>query len=294
MTDTDAQPGGPFQLGGRDVARVGYGAMSLERYEHDRDAGVALLHRAAELGIDHIDTADFYGRSVSNDIIRRAFGDSESVAIASKVGAVRVDAPVPLALAQRPAQLRSQVQDNLRSLGRSRIDVVNLRRPEVGPGLTVPVEQLVDLDDQLAELVTLRDKGLIGSIGLSAVQISTLRRALPAGIVCVQNAYSLLSRDFEDMLALCVSEGVAWVPFFPLGSGFPQFPKVPDDPIVRRLASDLGATPAQIGLAWLLAHAPNTLLIPGTASIPHLEENVAAGALRLTTAQLAELDAIAA
>jgi aryl-alcohol dehydrogenase-like predicted oxidoreductase len=294
MTDTTSRPGGTLQLGGRDVARVGYGAMSLERYEQDRDAGVALLHRAAELGLDHIDTADFYGHSVSNDVIRRAFGDSESVAIASKVGAVRVDAPVPLALAQRPAELRSQVEDNLRSLGRSRIDVVNLRRPEVGPGLTVPEEQLIDLDDQLAELVTLRDEGLIGSIGLSAVHISTLRRALPAGIACVQNAYSLLSRDFEDMLALCVSEGVAWVPFFPLGSGFPQFPKVADDPIVRRVAVELGATPAQVGLAWLLAHAPNTLLIPGTASIPHLEENVAAGSLRLTAAQLAELDEIAA
>ncbi|SDH08355.1 Predicted oxidoreductase [Leifsonia sp. 98AMF] len=293
MTDTTIRPGGTFALGGREVARVGYGAMSLERYEDDRETGAALLRRAAELGIDHVDTADFYGASVSNDIIRRAFGDSDTVAIATKVGAVRVDAPVPLALAQRPAELRAQVEDNLRTLGRSRLDVVNLRRPEVGPGLTVPVEELVDLDDQLAELIALRDDGLIGAIGLSAVGASTLRRALPAGIACVQNAYSLLSREHEDLLALCLAEGIAWVPFFPLGSGFAQYPKVADDPTVRRIATETGATPAQVGLAWLLAHAANVLLIPGTASVPHLEENVAAGALVLTAEQLAELDAVA-
>ncbi|MFP3464534.1 aldo/keto reductase [Leifsonia sp. SIMBA_070] len=293
MTDTTTRPGGTFPLGGREVARIGYGAMSLERYEDDRESGVALLRQVAELGVDHIDTADFYGRSVSNDILRRAFGDTDSVAIVTKVGAVRSEGPTPIALAQRPEDLRAQVEDNLRSLGRSRIDVVNLRRPEVGPGLQLPEDEIPDLDDQLAELIALRDEGLIGGIGLSAVRTETVRRALPAGIVCVQNAYSLLNREFEDTLALCAAEGVAWVPFFPLGSGFPQFPKVADDPEVRRVAAETGTSPAQVGLAWLLAHAPNTLLIPGTASVAHLEENVAAGSVALTPAHLAALDAVA-
>jgi len=294
MTVSTIRPGGEWGLGGRRVARIGYGAMALERFADDRDAAVALLHRAAELGVDHVDTADFYGDSLANDIIRRAFGDAEAIAVVSKVGARRVNGPVPLALAQQPQELRGQVEANLRSLGRERLDVVNLRRPEIGPGLTVPDDELVDLDEQLAEMVAMRDEGLIGGIGLSAVRLPTLRRALPAGIVCVQNAYSLLARDFEDMLDLCVAEGVAWVPFFPLGSAFPQMPKVADQPVVQRIATEVGATPAQVGLAWLLAHAPNTLLIAGTASISHLEENVAVGELRLTSEQIAELDAVGA
>lgn len=294
MTDTTTKPGGTYPLGSRSVARVGYGAMSLERFENDRAAGVALLHRAADLGIDHFDTAGFYGDSVSNDIIRRAFGDSEAVAVVTKVGAVRVTAPVPIALAQRPEELRAQVEANLRSLGRERIDAVNLRRPEVGPGLTVPDAELVDLDDQLTELIAMREEGLIGAIGLSAVRLDTLRRARPAGIVCVQNAYSVLAREHEEMVASCAAEGIAWVPFFPLGSGFAHYPKVADDPVVQRIAEELRATPAQVGLAWLLAHSPNVLLIPGTASIRHLEENVAAGSLQLSESQLADVDAVGA
>ncbi|GAA2059062.1 aldo/keto reductase [Leifsonia soli] len=293
MTASSIRPGGVYRLGGREVARIGYGAMALERFEHEPEAGTALLHRAAELGVDHLDTADFYGRSVSNDIIRRAFGDDPAIAVATKVGAVRVDAPVPLALAQRPDELRDQVHANLRTLGRDHLDVVNLRRPEVGPGLTVPDDELVDLDDQLAELMALRDAGVIGGIGLSAVRVDTVRRALPAGIACVQNGYSVLTRDFEDMVALCRAEGIAWVPYFPLGSGFPGLPKVADHAVVRSVAAEAGATPAQVGLAWLLAHAPDILLIPGTGSVAHLEENVAAGSVRLTDDQVERLDAIA-
>lgn len=294
MTESTSRPGGAYRLGEREVARIGYGAMALERFENDRDAGVELLHRARELGVDHIDTADFYGHSVSNDIIRRAFGADPSVTVVTKVGAVRVEAPVPLALAQRPAELREQVHSNLRTLGRERLDVVNLRRPEVGPGITVPDEELVDLDDQLAELIALRDAGVIGAIGLSAVRTGTVRRALSAGIVCVQNAYSVISRDFEDMLAVCRTEGIAWVPYFPLGSAFPQLPKVTDHPLVLEVAAEAGATPAQVGLAWLLGQAPDILLIPGTGSIAHLEENTAAGSVRLTAEQQGRLDAIAA
>jgi aryl-alcohol dehydrogenase-like predicted oxidoreductase len=295
MTGTTARPGGTAPLGSRTVSRIGYGAMALERFEHDPEPAVALLRRAVELGVDHIDTADFYGRSVSNDLIRRAIGSDPAITVVTKVGAVRVEGgTIPLALEQRPEQLRAQVQANLRSLGRERLDVVNLRRPEVGPGITLPDEELVDIDDQLAELLALRDDGVIGAIGLSAVRPATVQRALPAGIVCVQNAYSVLSRGFEDTLALCRAEGVAWVPYFPLGSAFPQLPKVTDGSVVRSVAAEAGATPAQVGLAWLLAHAPNILLIPGTGSIPHLEENTAAGAVALTPEQLARLDAIAA
>lgn len=294
MTMSTDRPGGEWRLGEREVARVGYGAMALERFEGDRASGVTLLKRAGELGVNHIDTADFYGDSVANDIIRRAFGDADSIAVATKVGARRGAGSERLILAQQPAELRLQVQENLRSLGRERLDVVNLRRPEIGPGLTVPDEDLVDLDEQLAELTDMRDEGLIGAIGLSAVRLSTLRRALPAGIVCVQNAYSVLSRATEDLLAVCAAEGIAWVPYFPLGSAFPQMPKVTDHPVVQRIAVEIGRTPAQVGLAWLLAHAPNTLLIAGTSSVGHLEENVAAGELRLTPEHVAELDAVGA
>ncbi|ANF32964.1 aldo/keto reductase [Leifsonia xyli] len=294
MTTSTLRPGGTFDLGGRTVARLGYGAMALEHLESDPGAGVALLRRAIDLGIDHIDTADFYGDSVSNRIIAQAAGDDRAVTVATKVGAIRRDAPLPLQLAQRPEQLRDQVHANLRTLGRERLDVVNLRRPEVGPGLTVPDDELVDLDDQLAALVALRDEGVIGAIGLSAVRIDTARRAVPAGIACVQNAYSVISRGFEDMLDLCRMEGIAWAPYFPLGSGFPQVPKVTDDPVVQGIADEVDATPAQVGLAWLLAHAPNILLIPGTSSIAHLEENSAAGDVRLTGEQVERLNAIGA
>lgn len=295
MTGTITRPGGTAQLGDRTVSRIGYGAMALERFEHDPAPAIALLRRAAELGIDHIDTADFYGRSVSNDLIRRAFGDDPAVTVVTKVGAVRVEGgALPLALEQRPEQLRDQVHANLRTLGRERLDVVNLRRPEVGPGITVPDDELVDIDDQLAELIALRDEGVIGGIGLSAVRPATVEHALPAGIVCVQNAFSVLSRDFDDTLALCLAEGVAWVPYFPLGSGFPQLPSVTDDAVVQAVAEELGATSAQVGLAWLLGHAQNILLIPGTGSIPHLEENAAAGSIALGDDQRARLDAIGA
>lgn len=295
MTGTITRPGGTAQLGDRTVSRIGYGAMALERFEHDPAPAIALLRRAAELGIDHIDTADFYGRSVSNDLIRRAFGDDPAVTVVTKVGAVRVEGgALPLALEQRPEQLRDQVHANLRTLGRERLDVVNLRRPEVGPGITVPDDELVDIDDQLAELIALRDEGVIGGIGLSAVRPATVEHALPAGIVCVQNAFSVLSRDFDDTLALCLAEGVAWVPYFPLGSGFPQLPSVTADAVVQAVAEELGATPAQVGLAWLLGHAQNILLIPGTGSIPHLEENAAAGGIALSDDQRARLDAIGA
>ncbi len=287
------RPGGPGRLGGHTVARVGYGAMQLERLHTDRAAAVALLRRAVELGVDHVDTAQFYGDGFVNGVIREALGSGNAdVVVVSKVGADPDSGPVPLRPAQRPEELRASVEDNLASLGTDRIPVVNLRRLDTGPGLRAEGDQAVDLDDQLAVMTALRDEGKIGAIGLSSVTLDGLRRALPAGIVCVQNAYSLVSRDDEEMLRLCADEGIAWVPYFPLGGAFPAMPKVADEPAVRTAAESLGATPAQVGLAWLLHHAPNVLLIPGTADTAHLEANLAVGDLALDAATLAALDAV--
>ncbi|MGV9362641.1 aldo/keto reductase [Amycolatopsis sp. NPDC003731] len=280
-------------LAGRTVCRVGYGAMQLERLHDDRAAAVALLRHAIDLGVDHVDTAQFYGNGFVNDVIREALGSGDDALIATKVGAdPDPGGPIPLRLAQRPEELRASVEDNLRALGLDRIPLVNLRRGDRRPGLVAEGEQLVDLDDQLAVLTALRDEGKIGAIGLSAVTSDVLRRALPAGIACVQNAYSLVSREDEDMLELCGAENIAWVPFFPLGGAFPGLPKVTDEPAVRAAAQALGRTPAQVGLAWLLHRAPNVHLIPGTASAAHLEANLAAADVTLDAETLAALDEI--
>ena len=287
------RPGGPGQLAGRLVSRVGYGAMQLRRLDGDRRAAVALVRRAVELGVDHVDTAQFYGNGFVNEILREALRPEDDVVIVSKVGAdPDPDGPAPLRHAQRPEQLRASVEDNLKTLGREQIPVVNLRRLDTGPGDRAEGDQVVDLDDQLAVMTAMRDEGLIGSIGLSSVTVDVLRRALPAGIACVQNAYSLVARDDEELLDLCLAEGIAWVPFFPLGSEFPGLPKVTEEAAVRAVAQSLGRTPAQVGLAWLLQHAPNVLLIPGTGDADHLEANVAAGAVTFDDAHLAALDAV--
>ncbi|MYW63128.1 aldo/keto reductase [Streptomyces sp. SID8379] len=286
-------PGGTGRLLGRDVARVGFGAMQLPRLDPDRAAAVALLRRAVELGVDHIDTAQFYGHGFSNEIIREALRPEDDVLVVSKVGATPDEGgPLPLRLAQRPEELRAGVEDNLKSLGVEQVPLVNLRRAEVGPGLRAEGDQVVGIDDQLAVMTALRDEGKIGAIGLSNVGLDELRRGLPAGIACVQNAYSLVARDDEEMLRLCLAEDIAWVPYFPLGSAFPGMPKVTDEPAVVAAADALGATPAQVGLAWLLHHAPHVLLIPGTANPDHLAANVAAGGLTLDAQTLARLDAV--
>jgi pyridoxine 4-dehydrogenase len=294
MSSSDVtRPGGTGLLAGRAVSRIGYGAMQLERLRGDRGAAVALLRRAVELGVDHVDTAQFYGDGFVNGLIREAIRPEDEVLVVSKVGAdPDPDGPLPLRPAQRPEQLRASVEANLESLGVDSVPVVNLRRLDAGPGLRAGGDQVVDLDDQLAVLTAMRDEGKIGAIGLSGVALDGLRRAIPAGIACVQNAYCLVARDDEDLLALCVAEGIAWVPFFPLGGAFPGMPKVTDEPAVHGAARSVGCTPSQIGLAWLLRHAPNVLLIPGTADAGHLEANVAAGAVPLDDATLAALDAV--
>lgn len=291
MTDKPL-PGGTGALGTATVARMGYGAMQL--FEPSLDDAAAVLRRAIELGVNHIDTASFYGPGEVNRRIRAALAPyPDDLVIVSKVGARFTGTqPIPLAPAQRPAELRAAVEDDLRQLGLDRVPVVNLRRLDVGIGMAAEGDQIVDLDDQLAEMIALRDEGKIGGIGISSVPLDVLRRALPAGIVCVQNAYSLLDRSQEEMVDVCNAEGIAWVPYFPLGSAFPGFPKVADNPVVVEIAGELGVTGAQVGLAWLLAHTPNTLLIPGTRSIPHLEENIGAADVTLSAEAIARLDAV--
>lgn len=288
-----SHPGGTGTLGAQVVARLGYGAMGLGHGLPDDDA-TAVLRRAVELGVNHIDTASFYDGGVVNRRIRDALSPyRDDLVLVSKVGArSATGGPIPLALAQHPAELRAAVELDLAGLGVEQIPVVNLRRADLGPGLVAEGEQIVDLDDQLAEMITLREEGKIGAIGISNIDVATLRRALPAGIVCVQNAYNLLNRTHEDELALCAAHDIAWVPFFPLGSSLPGFPKVAENAVVQRVAAEIGATGTQVGLAWLLAHAPNTLLIAGTTSVSHLEQNLAAGDVVFSADQLSALDAV--
>jgi pyridoxine 4-dehydrogenase len=260
------------------VAPVGFGAMQLPGPgvmgpSRDRAEALAVLRRAIELGVDHIDTAQYYGPDVANELIHAALHPyPDDLVLVSKVGGAR-DADGAWTIADRPEELRAGVEANLRSLEVERVDVVNLRRM---PGTQTPFEA------QLDAMIALRDEGKIGGIGLSNVSLEQVREALSrTKIACVQNRFSLVSRDDQPVLDLCAEHGVAYVPFFPLGSAFEGLPKVTDDPRVTDIAARLGATPAQVGLAWLLAYAPHVLLIPGTSSRAHLEENVAAGSLDL-------------
>ncbi|MFI1920066.1 aldo/keto reductase [Nocardia sp. NPDC020380] len=275
------------------MSRIGYGAAQLPRLHDRHDEASALLRRAIALGVNHIDTAEFYGFGFANTVIRETLRPEDGVLVVTKVGAdPNPGGQLPLRIAQRPEQLRASVENNLRSLGVDQLAVVNLRRLDTGPGLRPEGDQVVDLDDQLAVMTALRDEGKIGAIGLSSVTLDVLRRALPADIACVQNAYSLASRDDEDMLRLCTAEGIAWVPFFPLGGGFPNLPKVTDEPAVHTVAESLNVTPSQVGLAWLLHHAPNILLIPGTSDSTHLGANMAVGEISFDADTLATLDAV--
>jgi pyridoxine 4-dehydrogenase len=281
-------------LAGRTVARIGFGAMQLpgpgvSGPPRDRDEAVAVLRRAVELGVNHIDTAQYYGPNVSNELIHDALHPyAEDLLLVSKVGAVRDERGGWLP-SQTPADLRSGVEDNLRTLDVEQLGAVNLRR--------MPDAELPDgfppvaLEDQLAEMVALRDEGKIAGIGISNVGLDQVDIAIDAvGIVCVQNPFSLLDRHDTAVLERCREHGIAYVPFFPLGSAFPGLPKVTEDESVRAVAGRLGATPAQVGLAWLLARSESILLIPGTSSVDHLEQNMQVGEVALSAADLAELD----
>ncbi len=266
-----------YRLGSFTVHRIGFGAMQLPGPgvlgpPRDRDAAIAVLRRAVELGVDHIDTAQFYGPNVSNELIREALHPyPEGLALVSKVGAFRDEKGAWLP-GQRPEQLRSAVEDNLRTLGADRLAAVNLRLMDEHQD---PAGQRVPLEDQLAEMIALRDEGKIAGVGISTASRAQIEQAIAqADIVCVQNAFSLVDQSDADVLELCDDAGVAYVPYFPLGSAMPHLPKVTDNPAVRAVAERVGAAPAQVGLAWLLAHRDNVLLIPGTSSVAHLEENM--------------------
>ena len=263
--------------------------MQLEGRATDRDTALAVLRQAVDAGVNHIDTAQFYGDC--NALIRAALAPyPDDLVLASKVGADR-DGSGALVPAQRPEQLRAQVEANLAALGVEQIGVVNLRRLDAAPGIVAEGDQLVDLDDQLAELGALRDAGKIGGVGLSNVSAEQLGRAAARGHRLRSES---LQRHRPDGGAsprpVPRSTAIAWVPFFPLGSAFANRARVTDDTVVRAIAAEIGATPAQVGLAWLLSHYEGTLLIPGTSDPAHLAENIAAGAVRLPPASIAALD----
>lgn len=268
--------------------RVGYGAMQLAGPHvwgppKDRAAAIAVLRAAIELGVNHIDTSDFYGPHVTNEIIRAALHPyRDGLTIVTKIGFLR-GADASWNPAASAAQLRAAVHDNLRNLGLERLDVVNLR----ATGIERPDGS--SIAEALATLVQLKSEGLIGHIGISNVnaqQVAEAQRVTP--IVCVQNQYNIVAREDDALIDALAAQGIAYVPFFPLGGFTPL-----QSSTLNEVAAALQATPMQVALAWLLHRAPNILVIPGTASLAHLRENVAAGALRLDAASLAALDGMA-
>ena len=275
-----------YPLGTFTVHRVGFGAMQLPGPgvfgpPRDHDQAIAVLRRAVELGVDHIDTAQFYGPDVANQLIREALHPySDQLALVSKVGARR-DGEGNWIPAAEPEDLRADIELNLRELGVDQLAAVNLRIHSGDPNTPGVVDH--DLfDRQLTAMITARDEGLIGGIGLSSVNEDDLRRALDrTEIVTVQNAYNLVDRTSQPVLDLCTERGISFVPFFPLGSAFNDENPVLGNPAVKQAAADLGRTPAQIALAWTLSVAPNVLLIPGTSSVAHLEENLAVADIEL-------------
>jgi pyridoxine 4-dehydrogenase len=272
-----------YRLGRLTVSRVGFGAMQLPGPgvfgpPRDRGQAIAVLRRAAELGVDHIDTAQYYGPDVANELIRAALHPyPEGLALVSKVGARRSSTGQVLRL-DSPEQLTQGIEDNLRSLAADHLAAVNLRlMDDAGPGQR--------FDDQLTAMVKARDNGLIGAIGLSNVSREHLIHALAVtDIACVQNPLNLADRRSLPVLEECQARGIAFVPFFPLGSAFGDGNPVLRSRQVASIAARLGRTPAQIALAWLLTFRPNILLIPGTSSVSHLEENVAVRDIELDPA----------
>ena len=281
---------GSFRLGSRDVKRIGYGAMQLAGPgvfgpPKDRAAAVAVLRAAVESGLDHIDTSDFYGPHVTNQIIREALHPyRDEIVIVTKVGAKRgSDASWMPALS--PVELKQAIHDNLRHLGLDVLDVVNLRSML---GIHGPAEG--SLEEPLTALAELQRQGLIRHIGLSNVtarQVEDGRRI--CAIACVQNQYNLAHRDDDALVEQLSRDEIAYVPFFPLGGFTPL-----QSSALSEVATQVGATPMQVALAWLLQRSPNLLLIPGTSSVEHLRQNLAAAELRLPAEAVARLDTIAA
>jgi len=284
---SDNLPGGRYQVADLQLTRVGYGAMQLAGPgvfgpPKDHDAAIAVLRAAVDLGINHIDTADFYGPYVTNELIREALAPYPAdLHIVTKVGARR-DEQGGWPHARTPAELREQVHDNLRHLGLDVLDVVNLRvggLEDAEPG---------SIAEQFGALAELRQQVLIRHLGLSTVGADQVAEAQPiAPVVCVQNLYNIARRGDDALVDATARQGIAFVPYFPLGGFSPL-----QSDALQSVADRLGATPLAVALAWLLHRSPNMLLIPGTSSVAHLRENVAAAGLKLPDDAIAELDAI--
>lgn len=287
MTTTSTLPGGTWDLGDRTVTRFGYGAMQLAGPwvmgpPADHDAAIAVLREAVEQGITHIDTSDAYGPRVTNQLIRTALHPyPESMLIATKVGANR-DAEGGWPTARDPESLRRQVHENLESLAVDALDLVNMRMGDAtGPqpgSITEAFETLADLQQQ----------GLIKHLGVSNVtadQVADARKIAP--VVCVQNMYNLAYRNDDELIDQLAADGIAYVPFFPLGGFTPL-----QADALSSVAARLDATPMSVALAWLVQRSENILLIPGTSQVAHLRENIAGAALRLSDDEVAELDSI--
>lgn len=280
---------GTYVLGDRNVKRLGYGAMQLAGKgvfgpPKDRDAAIAVLREAVEAGVNHIDTSDFYGPHVTNQIIREAlYPYPDDLMIVTKIGAMR-GADGSWNPAFSAEQLTQAVHDNLRNLGLDAMDVVNLR---VMLDVHGPAEG--SIEEHLTVLAELQRKGLVRHIGLSNVTPTQVAEGQGiAKIVCVQNQYNLAHRQDDAMIDDLARDGIAYVPFFPLGGFSPL-----QSSILSDVSQRLGATPMQVALAWLLRRAPNILLIPGTSSVAHLRENLAAAELQLSDAVMTELEGVA-
>jgi aryl-alcohol dehydrogenase-like predicted oxidoreductase len=285
---TDITKAGTFELGDRTVTRMGYGAMQLAGPgvfgpPKNRETALEVLREAVSAGVDHIDTSDFYGPHVTNQLIREALHPyPKNLVIVTKVGAVR-GSDASWNPAQSPVELTRAVHDNLRNLGVDVLDVVNLR---VIGDTHIPTE--ASIKEQFTTLAELQREGLIRHLGLSNVTSAQVAEARTiAKVVCVQNQYNLVDRQDDPRIDELGHQGIAYVPFFPLGGFTPL-----QSETLSRVAGRLGATPMQVALAWLLARAPNILLIPGTSSPGHLRENLAAAELTLLEDVLAELGEI--
>ncbi|WP_434562755.1 aldo/keto reductase family oxidoreductase [Pseudomonas sp. Z5-35] len=283
-----ADKAGTFLLGNRTVNRMGYGAMQLAGPQvfgppKDPAAAIAVLREALAAGVNHIDTADFYGPHVTNQLIREALHPyADDLVIVTKVGAVR-GADASWNAAQSPAELTRAVHDNLRNLDVEVLDVVNLR---VMGDVHAPAEG--SIEESFTALAELQRQGLIRHLGLSNITAAQVREAQGiAKVVCVQNHYNLTHRDDEQLIADLGRQGIAYVPFFPLGGFTPL-----QSETLSNVAARLEASPLCVALAWLLQRAPNILLIPGTSSVAHLRENISASELHIPAPMLAELDAM--
>jgi aryl-alcohol dehydrogenase-like predicted oxidoreductase len=286
--------GGTYRVGDLELTRIGYGAMQLAGPgvfgpPKDRDGAIAVLRAAVDLGITHIDTAEFYGPHVTNQLIREALAPyPDDLHIVTKVGATR-DEKGGWPAVQSAAQLREQVHDNLRTLGLDALDVVNFRFRGDDDG-DVHLASTGSVREGFEALAELQQQGLIRHLGISTVDAEQVAEAQAiAPVVCVQNAYNVALRSDDALVDSLAEQGVAYVPYFPLG-GFSPLQSATLDGVAKRL----DATPLAVALAWLLQRSPNILLIPGTSSVAHLRENVAGAGLELPADAVAELDAIGA